>query len=273
MSKDHISFTDYTINNNKIAWWLVKNNKKFNTRQIYNYFNRVADYGTIIKTIKERKDNVQADSLISEFVECAIFDNKDLSFLPNYVTGRDGVKYYTNTIISMNNRVSAYEVLYGRSPAIVYVNDSHDNGTTSNTTDVTLQKCYNAFGKFNTIDEFLSKIQGKGYAYYYNSEYNTDTTINRIKNRKGVNCTDSSQLTYRVGTGLGYTVQFIHVKCRSSGTGHVRVRLKHSKHTGGEWIYRDPAAVLKGNGVRSNWCMNGTVLAYNPSWIFSDLYQ
>lgn len=27
MSKDYKSFTDYTINNNKIAWWLVKNNK------------------------------------------------------------------------------------------------------------------------------------------------------------------------------------------------------------------------------------------------------
>lgn len=272
MSKDHISFTDYTINNNKIAWWLVKNNKKFNTRQIYNYFNRVADYGTIIKTIKERKDNVQADSLISEFVECAIFDNKDLSFLPNYVTGRDGVKYYTNTIVSMNNRVSAYEVLHGESPEIVYINDSHGNGTTNISANTTLEKCYKAFGEFSTIDGFLSKIQGRGYSYYFNSIYNTDTTINRIKNRKGANCVDSSQLTYRVGKGLGYDVQFIHVRCLS-GTGHVRVRLKHPKYTDNAWIYRDPASVLSGNGVRSNWCMNGTVLAYNPSWIFSDLYQ
>ena len=272
MNGKYISFDKYSYLMNRIAYWLVKNNIKFNTRQLYGYFGRQADYGTLIKVIKQRGTNYGTDALVNEFVECAIFDNKDLSFLPNYVTGRDGVKYYTNTIVSMNNRVSAYEVLYGRSPAIVYVNDSHGNGTTSNTTDSTLQKCYNAFGKFNTIDEFLSKIQGKGYGYYYNSKYNTDTTINRIKNRKGVNCTDSSQLTYRVGTGLGYTVQFIHVRCKS-GTGHVRVRLKHPKHTDNAWIYRDPAAVLKGNGVRSNWCMNGTVLAYNPSWVFSDLYQ
>lgn len=272
MSKDHISFTDYTINNNKIAWWLVKNNKKFNTRQIYNYFNRVADYGTIIKTIKERKDNVQADSLISEFVECAIFDNKDLSFLPNYVTGRDGVKYYTNTIVSMNNRVSAYEVLYGRSPAIVYIEDPKGNGTTSNTTDATLKKFTDKFGSVTDIDSCLTKIQGRGYAYYYNSQYNTQTTINRIYNKQGVNCTDASQLFYRLGLALGYEVQFIHIKC-SGGDGHVRLRLKHPVNTEGDWILRDPAAVLKGNGVRSNWCMNGTVLAYNPSWIFSDLYQ
>ena len=29
MTREHISFTEYTINDNKIAWWLVKNNKKF----------------------------------------------------------------------------------------------------------------------------------------------------------------------------------------------------------------------------------------------------
>lgn len=46
-----------------------------------------------------------------------------------------------------------------------------------------------------------------------------------------------------------------------------------TKHTGGSWIYRDPAAVLDGNSVSSNWCMNGTILAYDPAWIFSDLYQ
>lgn len=272
MVNEHISFTKYTYLMNRIAYWLVNNNKKFNTRQMYSYMNRVADYGTIIKAIKERGTNYQQDSLIAEFVECAIYDNTDLSFLPNYVSDTDGTRYYKNCYVSMANRVSAYEVLHGRSPAIVYINDSHGNGTTSNTTDVTLQKCYNAFGKFNTIDEFLSKIQGKGYAYYYNSIYNTDTTINRIKNRQGANCTDSSQLAYRVGKGLGYDVQFIHVKCKS-GTGHVRIRLKHPKHTGGNWIYRDPASVLKGNGVTSNWCMNGTILAYDPAWIFSDLYQ
>ena len=272
MTKEYISFKEYSYLDNRIAYWLVANNKKFNTRQIYNYFDRVADYGTIIKTIKNRGTNYESDALISEFVECAIVDNKDLSFLPSYVTGSDGTKYYTNSFVSMNNRVSAYEVLKGASPNIVYVTDPNGNGTTSNTTDTTLQKCYNAFGSFSTIDEFLAKIKGKGYGYYYNSQYNTDTTISRIKNRKGVNCTDSSQLAYRVGTALGYTVQFIHVRC-SSGTGHVRIRLKHPTNTGGSWIYRDPASVLNGNSVSSNWCTNGTVIAYNPSWIFSDLYQ
>ena len=269
MTQEYISYTEYCYLMNRIAYWLVKNGKKFNTRSVYGYFDRVSDYGTIIKTIQERGTNYETDALISEFVECAIVDNKDLSFLPNSVTGSDGTKYYTNTFVSMANRVSAYEVLNGKSPNIVNVTDTN---TTSNTTDSTLQKCKNAFGSFSTIDEFLTLIQGRGYSYYYNSRYNTDTTISRIKNRKGVNCTDSAQLTYRVAVALGYSAQFIHVKCKSGG-GHIRLRLKHSTNTGGEWIYRDPASVLKGNNIKNNWCTNGTIIAYNPSWIFSDLYQ
>lgn len=272
MANESISLTSYTWMMNRIAWWLVNNNKKFNVRQIYNYFNRVADYGTVIKAIKERGENVQADSLIAEFVECAIFDNKDLSFLPNYVTGQDNVKYYKNTFVSMANRVSAYEVANGRSPAIVYINDPKGNGTTSNTTDATLKKFTDKFGSVTDIDSCLTKIKGRGYSGYFNSAYNTDETINRIYNRKGVNCTDSSQLFYRLALALGYDVQFVQVRC-SSGTGHVRLRLKHNVNTEGSWILRDPAAVLSGNAVTYNWCTTGTLLAYDPAWIFSDLYQ
>ena len=80
-----------------------------------------------------------------------------------------------------------------------------------------------------------------------------------------------------VGTGksLGYDVQFVHVKCRVSGTGHIRLRLRHKKHTEGNWINRDPAAVAdttSGN-VRSLWCEDGYLIAYDPSWIFTDLYS
>lgn len=55
MVNEHISFTKYTYLMNRIAYWLVNNNKKFNTRHVYSYMNRVADYGTIIKAIKERE--------------------------------------------------------------------------------------------------------------------------------------------------------------------------------------------------------------------------
>ena len=66
-----------------------------------------------------------------------------------------------------------------------------------------------------------------------------------------------------------------HVKCGVSGTGHIRLRLRHKKHSGGNWINRDPAAVAdttSGN-VRAIWCEDRNVIAIDPSGIFTDLYS
>ena len=269
MSDEHVSFTFYTKLMNKIAGWLVVNNKKFNKRQGYGYFNRTADLGTIEKIAGDRYKNnkVEADSLIAEYTECAIHDNNDLSFLPNYVVGDNGVKYFKQTYVNMANRVSAYEVLNNRSPAIVYL--SRDDTTSANK-NVLLDEAKKLFGDFKTCTGWLQKIAGRGYSFYYNDVYNNRDTLQRIYNRKGVNCTDSVELTYNILLGLGYTVQVIHVKCRS-GTGHVRLRVKHAVYTAGDWEYYDPASVLNGEGVYSNWCMNGTVLAYDPAWIMNTI--
>lgn len=263
---EYINLGEYWYIMNRIAWWLVKNDKKFKTRSVYGYFNRAADYGTIIKVIKERGDKVELDGLIAEFVECAIFDNTDLSFLPNYVTCSDKkTRLYTDTFVDMANRVSAYEVLKGQSPNIVYIKKEN---ATNETTDKVLKEFESYFGKVNYIDDVLEKIQGRGYAYYYDSQYNTSTTIKRIYNRQGVNCTDVGQLLYRLAIALGYEAQFIHVKCKG-GDGHIRNRFRKN---GGDWFYRDGAAVLNGNNIGSNWCSPPAyVIAYNPSWIFTDL--
>ena len=74
------------------------------------------------------------------------------------------------------------------------------------------------------------------------------------------------QIYYRIAKSLGYDVQFVHVKCKVSGTGHIRLRLRHKKHTSGNWINRDPAAVAdttSGN-VRAIWCEDGYLIAYDP---------
>lgn len=268
---DSITIQEYWYLMNRIAYWLIKNNKKFNTRSLYGYFDRVADYGTVVKAIKDRGTKYQSDALVAEFTECAIHDNKDLSFLPAYVTGSNNVKYYTDSFVSMANRVSSYEVLNGKSPLIVYI--KKENTVSTNTPTLDLFEKY--FGQCKTIDDALAKIRGRGYAYYYNSQYNTATTIERIYNKKGVNCTDSAQLFYRLAYdmnnkyGTKYECQFVHVFCQS-GTGHIRLRFKRGNES---WWYRDPSAVLDGNSITYNWCSNGRVNAYNPSWIFSDLYQ
>lgn len=270
MSDKSISLSEHQKNMGKIAGWLIINNKKYKERGLYNYFNRVDTLENVRKLAKDRYMNKKyvADGVIAEYTECLIEDNKkDLSFLPAYVTGSDGTKYYKNAYVSMAQRVSAYEVYNGRSPSIVYIEDPKGNGTTSKTVNNTLQSFEKLFGKVTDFDSCLRKIQGKGYAYYYNSRYNTIETLNRIYHKRGVNCTDSSQLFYRLAIALGYEVHFVHVY------DHIRLRLKHKINSKNKWFDRDPAAVLKGNNITHLWRKGYKVKAIDPGWIFSDLYQ
>ena len=269
---DAISYNEYLYLMNRVAWWLINNNKSFKKRDVYNYFKDVAKQADLIATIKFRKGEKNDDPLVAEFVECAIVDNsKSLTFLPNYVEGTNGKKYYKSCYVDMANRVSAYETTNNASPRYVTVRES---APVSDKNTEILEYFQDKFGvKLTDFDSFLSAIQGRGYSGYYNSQYPTKKTIDRMKNKQGVNCTDSSQVGYVIALALGYEVQFVHVKC-SSGTGHVRLRLKHPVNTEGTWIYRDPASVLNGNSIRSNWCTsNYTLLAYDPAWVMTDIYS
>ena len=115
----------------------------------------------------------------------------------------------------------------------------------------------------------------KLYNKYFDSQRTDKKTINDASHGKGSNCVDWGQVYYRITKSLGYDVQFVHVKCCVIGTGHIRLRLKHKKHTEENWINRDPAAVAdttSGN-VKSLWCEDRYLIAYDPSWIFTDLYS
>jgi len=127
------------------------------------------------------------------------------------------------------------------------------------------------FGKVNTIDEALAKVKEHGYSYYYDDVYNNKTCIDRMKAYKGINCTDSCQVFYHIAKALGYSVNVLHVQCSTGG--HVRLQLKHSKHTGGNWINRDPACVLSQNGkpLTEIWCPNAPLNAKNPSWFMANV--
>ena len=265
-----ISFKEYSLIQNKVAYWLLKNNKKIKVRDVYNVGGKGIKYATMVKKIKEDKGK-SYNKYGRRFTEDAIKDNKSFELFPSYATGSDGTKYYLNAYTDMAKRVIAFRKKNGRNPKSVNVQGNNSNNTTSKTTDKTLAKFEKLFGKVTDFDSALKKIESRGYKYYYNSVYNTDDTLNRIYKKKGVNCTDSSQLMYRIALALGYTVQFIHVQC--SDGGHIRLRLKHKKNTGGEWIYRDPACVISdnGKGIRCNWCMDGKILAYNPSWVLADV--
>lgn len=253
--------------NRAIGWSNIKGKLEgLNLRSIYGTVdNRTADAATIIKTCTENyEDNVYfSDDLCTEFLECLIVDNKAVTYLPSYITAKDGTRFTNVELVDMCNRVSAYEVLNHKSPKNIKINT---NAGSSGTYNYFVTK----FGAVTSIDDALQKILGHGYSYYYNSHYSNNTVVDRIFKRAGVNCTDSAQVFYRIGQALGYDVQFIQVQCKTGG--HIRLRLKHASKTSNQWIYRDPACVLSGKkGIGGNWCSTGHVIAYNPSWIFTDL--
>jgi len=130
------------------------------------------------------------------------------------------------------------------------------------------------FGKFdNTIDGALAKIDGRGYGGYSDDRYSNKQSIDRMKNGQGINCTDSCHVFYNImkqliALGKYKKVECLHVRC-SSGVGHVRLRITMND---GSKILRDPASVLDGNGIRSNWCTSNFELwAIDPSWFMENL--
>ena len=270
MADNYITFEEYTYLMNRIAYWVLNHNdlSRIKFRGLYSYFGQVADLQTLITYIDNKGiDKYMNDHLVAEFVECLIYDNASLGFLPNYVAGRDGTKYYTNTFVSMANRVSAYEVLKGESPNIVYIKI----GNTVSTATPTLDKVEARFGKVEYIDDALAMVQGNGYAFYFSDGYTVPDTIDRMANEEGVNCYDSAEVFYRLAQemnikyGRQYEVQYLDVYCPRDKIDHIRLRLRTN---GGNWWYRDPSSVLDGGSIESNWCgTSNNIIEIQPSWL------
>ena len=264
----YISWTSFCQAMNSIAYWLVQNKKKYKKRDHYQILTLKGN----CKDIEKKAKKLGNDKLVSMYTMALIKDNKSLDFLPNYVTLKNGEKIDKAEYVDMAIRTEAYIRANKRLPAIVYRMSKLPDYK-----DSTMKLFIKTFNfKGNTIDEALAILAKKKlYSKYFDSQKTDKKTINDAKTGKGSNCVDWGQVYYRIAKSLGYDVQFVHVKCRVSGTGHIRLRLRHKKHTGGNWINRDPAAVAdttSGN-VRSIWCEDGNVIAIDPSWIFTDLYS
>ena len=191
--------------------------------------------------------------------------------LPNYVGYKD-YKIKPRLLTEMLSRILIYYDTHG-----AYASKAHINSKVFTKPVETKNEVYNyfvdVFGSFgNTIDGALKKIAGKGYGYYYDDVYSNKESINRMKNGKGVNCTDSCQVFFNIMLQLielkkYKKVECLHVKCQG-GDGHVRLRITLND---GTQIYRDPAAVLDSGNITHNWCMNGTIIAINPTWFMQNL--
>ncbi len=191
--------------------------------------------------------------------------------LPNYIecnSIRIRVRDYTYLLA----RVITYYETKCHFPNYANLNTKVWTKPTENTNTV-YDYFVKTFGKITCIDDALEKIAGHGYGYYYDDKYSNKETIDRMKNRKGVNCTDSCHVYYNLGLkfvkqGKYKKVECLHVKCKS-GDGHVRLRFTLPN---GEKFYRDPAATLS-NGTLGNWCINGSLLGVDSSWFLENLHR
>ena len=189
--------------------------------------------------------------------------------MPNYVTYMD-YEITPRLLTEILSRILIYYDTYKTLPAYANANSKVFTKPIESGNSV-YDYFVKVFGKITCIDDALEKISGRGYGYYYDDRYTNKESIDRMKNRKGVNCTDSCHVFYNLGQvfvkqGKYKKVECLHVKCKG-GDGHVRLRFTKPD---GNVFYRDPACTLSSGGT-CNWCLNGTLLAVNPGWFLANL--
>ena len=191
--------------------------------------------------------------------------------MPNYITYKN-YKVLPRLATYMFSRILVYYNKNGTFPKYANINSKCFTKPTETENEVYsyFKKVFGDFG--DTIDGALSKIAGNGYGYYYDDVYSNKTSIDRMADGDGVNCTDSCQVFYNImealiQKGKYRKVECLHIGC-SGGDGHVRLRITLND---GDYIYRDPAAVLSSGSITYNWCSNGTLWAVDPSWFLDNL--
>lgn len=194
--------------------------------------------------------------------------------IPNYITVT-GMKMRGSDFTYMFARILVYYDKNSKLPTYANVNSKAFIKETE-TTNTVFKYFIKKFGSISCIDDALEKVDGKGYGYYYDDHKSNIETIDAMANNThedDPNCTDSCHVFKNIGDefvkqGKYKKCDAIHVKCRG-GDGHVRLRFTKNN---GEVFYRDPACTLSDGGL-CNWCMNGTILAVNPSWFMQNLYR
>lgn len=208
--------------------------------------------GTHISRDVSKKDYLDIANRLVKYCE----ENKQL---PNYIRYGD-FQIRTRLYTYMLARILIYYNQNKRLPLYVNVNSkafTKPSESTNKVYDLFVKK----FGKISCIDDVMEIISKKfKYGYYYDDQLSN----NQVIEKQYGNCTDLTQMVANIAEALDYTVKCIHVKCRSSGTGHVFLKLK--KKDGGGWFVRDPAAVCGGKDVSNVWCSDGIILGENPAW-------
>ena len=186
--------------------------------------------------------------------------------MPNYIEFKE-YKIKPRVFTEVLSRILIFYEVEGRLPEEVNITSKVFTKPTENS-NVVYDYWVKKF-KFSpkTMDEILAYVQ----KYFSYQHYFDDHKSNKeVIDTKSGNCTDLLQMLVNMLKKLGYECTVIHVKCKG-GDGHVRLKTRHKKNTENTWVYRDIACVANGGSITCNWCMNGTLLANNPSWFMENL--
>lgn len=194
--------------------------------------------------------------------------------LPNYVTVSDFKigspvidKIYKATFLNMLNRVKAFQALHGSMPNVIGI-EGAAIGTEPKIGPVRA-KLQAGLGVFNTFTEFYNKCKGRGYSYYYNDIKTLDQEIYALVNRKGLNCTDSTQLAHALALEMGYEFRYVHVQCKSGG--HIRGQIRGREFK--DWTRVDMAACISVSSqyaLNRVWCDYDNAHLENSAWLNTD---
>lgn len=259
---------NYAKLNNIFAYAILDKDTKVSSQIIVN---APAPTGDTFKATYTKDEYISICKTLKSF-------DKEHGRNPNYIL-HNKKKINPLVLVDVLSRIIVFAEENNRLPKTADIDTSilKTLKVTSTTKKVSNDEVFNyfvkLFGMVKTIDEALAKIKEKGYGHYFNNMLTNKQVINNLKSngKQKPNCTDIMQMLYHIGKALGYDVKIIHVKCKSSGEGHVFGKFRHKTHTSGKWITRDGACVISPNAkpLTCVWCANGNIVDTNPDWFMA----
>lgn len=213
---------------------------------------------------------VQFEDMIKRFDDYKKKNGKEAEIC--YINFENKYRYVSNKKYKdMLSRYEKYIKDNNKKPTVCYVNKPLKTESSLGGDAEIIRMMKDAIGDFSTYKEAYNKLKGRGYIGYNNDIYDQKTAIRRLKNRQGLNCSDSCQLMYALAVAMRITVRYKHIFCKS-GTGHIQLDVKYPRGVS-SWTTIDPAAALsKGSQYAFGrvWCPDGRVSSYNDGWLMTD---